>query len=104
MNIPIVTELTPEQRRQLASEKLDRFFSTVPPDVRERVQSLPRRVAQMNARIPVKLQEVLRTANLIFAHAGKFAACARGCGHCCHVSVPIADFEAKYMGDRKSVV
>jgi uncharacterized protein len=99
MKIPVVTEITPEHRRALATEKLDHFFSSVPADLRERVTSLPKRIAQMNARISIKLQEVLRTADLIFAHAGKFAACARGCGHCCHVHVPIADFEAQYIGD-----
>ncbi|TSA49641.1 MAG: YkgJ family cysteine cluster protein [Nitrosomonadales bacterium] len=99
MKIPIVAEYTPEQRRELASEKLDGFFSSVPAELRARVTSLPKRISQMNARTSVKLQEVLRTADLIFAHAGKYAACARGCGHCCHVSVPIADFEAQYMED-----
>ena len=83
----------------MASDKLDRFFSSVPADLRERVTFLPKRISQMNARVSVKLQEVLRTADIIFAHAGKFAACARGCGHCCHVHVPIADFEAQYIGD-----
>lgn len=100
MSIPIVTELLPEQRRKLATDKLDKFFSTVPADIKERVQSLPKRIAQMNARVSVKLQEILRTADLIFSFAGKFAACARGCGHCCHVHVPIADFEAQFIADR----
>ena len=94
-----MTEFSLEQRRALASDKLDQFFSSVPADLRERVTSLPKRISQMNARTSVKLQEVLRTADLIFAHAGQFAACARGCGHCCYVHVPIADFEAQYMGD-----
>jgi Fe-S-cluster containining protein len=99
MKIPVMTEMSPEQRRILASEKLDTFFSSVPPDLRQRVTSLPKRISQMNARTSIKLQEVLRTADLIFAYAGNFAACARGCGHCCHVHVPIADFEAKYIED-----
>jgi len=93
-----MTEFPLEQKRAMASDKLDRFFSSVPAELRERVTSLPKRISQMNARISVKLQEVLRTADLIFAHAGKFAICARGCGHCCHVHIPIADFEAQYMG------
>ncbi len=94
-----MTEFPLEQRHAIASDKLDRFFSSVPADLRECVTSLPRRISQMNARISVKLQEVLRTADLIFAHAGKFAICARGCGHCCHVHVPITDFEAQYIGN-----
>lgn len=98
-----MTEFSLEQRRALASDKLDRFFGSVPADLRTRVTSLPKRIAQMNARLSVKLQEVLRTADLIFAHAGQFAACARGCGHCCHVHVPIADFEAHYIGDHIGV-
>ncbi len=97
MTIPIKAGYTPEQRRQLASTKLDQFFGSVPPDLYQRVVSLPKRIAQMNARTAIKLQEVLRTADLIFKHAEPFAACARGCGHCCHVHVPIADFEAQYI-------
>lgn len=95
MTIPVHEELTLEQRRQRASEHLAHFFATIPAAIRERVQSLPRRIAQMNARLPVKLQEVLHTADLIFGHAGQYAACARGCDHCCHVHVPITDFEAQ---------
>lgn len=91
--------IAPEQRRTLASQKLDQFFNSVPADLRERVVSLPKRIAQMNARAPLKLHEILRTADLIFDYAGQFAACARGCGHCCHVHVPIADFEARHIGD-----
>ncbi len=92
-------EITLQQRYELASDNLDRFFNSVPAEIRDRVTSLPARISQMNARIPVKLQELLSTADLIFNHAGQFAACARGCGHCCHVHVPIADFEAQYIGD-----
>jgi Fe-S-cluster containining protein len=33
-------------------------------------------------------------------HAQKFAACRMGCGHCCYVSVPITDFEARYIGEK----
>lgn len=101
--VPEMMELSSDQRRHLASEKLDTFFRTVPQDVREQVVSLPKKVSRMNARTPVKLGEVLRTADRIFSHAGKFAACARGCGHCCHVHVPITDFEAKYIGDHLGV-
>ena len=103
MTIPVHEILTPEQRRQRASEHLDHFFATIPPALREHVQSLPKRIAQMNARLSVKLQEVLRTADLIFHHAGKYAACSRGCGHCCHVYVPITDFEAHTMGQHIGV-
>lgn len=98
MSIPISPEVSAEDRRRLASEKLDRFFGTVPAEIRQSVQSLPQRIERLNARVPVKLQEILRTADQIFNYAGQFAACARGCGHCCHVHVPIADFEAQYIG------
>ena len=99
MKIPVAVEYTPERRHQLASDKPDHFFSNVPPEISARVQSLPSRIAKMNARISIKLQEILRTADLILSKAGEYAACARGCGHCCHVHVPIADFEAQYIGD-----
>lgn len=99
MKTAIVAEYTPEQRRELASEKLDSFFGSVPPELKERVNSLPARISKMNARTAVKLQEVLRTTDELFAHADGFVACAKGCGHCCHVSVPIADFEARYIAD-----
>lgn len=92
-----VTFYTPEQRRAMAAAKLDAFFASVPPALRADVLELPRRISRMNAGVLVKLQEVLRTADRILEHAGRYAACTRGCGHCCHVHVPIADFEARYI-------
>jgi len=103
MTIPIHRDVTPEQRQRLASEKLDRFFGSVPPELKASVVSLPQRIRQMNVRISLKLQEVLRTADRIFAHAGQYAVCARGCGHCCHVHVPIADFEAQFIAERVGI-
>lgn len=97
MSTSTITVYTPQQRRAMASAKRDAFFGSVPDDLRAEVVSLPRRISQMNASAQVKLQEVLRTADRIFDHAGQFAACTRGCGHCCHVHVPIADFEAQYI-------
>ncbi len=98
-----MAERTPQQTRQYAEPNLDKFFSSVSPELKAHVVSLPQRIAKMNARPVIKLVEVLNTADKIFDHAGKFAACARGCGHCCHVSVPITEFEAHYMGDKLGI-
>jgi len=91
---------TPAETRACADQNLDKFFSTVSPELKTHVVSLPQRLAKMNARPVIKLVEVLNTADKIFDHASKFAACARGCGHCCYVSVPITEFEAHYIGDK----
>lgn len=98
-----MTDRTPEQTRRYADANLDKFFESVPQDIRAQVVSLPQRVAKMNARYAIKLKAVLHTADQIFDHAGKFAACARGCGHCCHVSVPITVAEAQVMGQQLGV-
>jgi Fe-S-cluster containining protein len=95
-----MSELTPEQRRIRASAKLDDFFSSVEPELKAHVVSLPQRISKMNARRDIKLQEVLNTADRIMAHAASFAACKKGCSHCCYVSVPITDFEARYLGEK----
>jgi uncharacterized protein len=98
-----MADRTPEQTRQYAEPNLDKFFNTVTPALKAHVVSLPQRISKMNARPVIKLKEVLNTADQIFDYAGKFAACARGCGHCCHVSVPITAFEARYMGDNLNI-
>ena len=98
-----MTVRTPEETRQYADAKLDEFFESVTPALKAHVVSLPKRITQISARPVVKLKEVLNTADQIFDHAGKFAACARGCGHCCHVSVPITQFEARYMGENLGI-
>jgi Fe-S-cluster containining protein len=103
MTTKTIPVYTTEQRRALASEKLDRFFETVPADIKNHVVALPKQLGKMNARVGLKLQEALRTADAIFDHAGQYAACARGCGHCRHVHVPIADFEAQFIADRIGV-
>jgi hypothetical protein len=94
----------PEQTRQYADVKLNEFFNSVPLELKTHVITLPKRITQISARPVVRLKEVLSTADQIFGLAGKFAACARGCGHCCYVSVPITQFEARYMGENLGIV
>ena len=94
---------TPAETRAYAEPNLDKFFNSVSPELKAHVVSLPQRISKMNARPVIKLKEILNTADQIFDYAGKFAACARGCGHCCHVSVPITAFEAQYMGDKLGI-
>ena len=98
-----MTNRTPEETRQYADVKLDGFFASVTPELKAHVVSLPKRITQISARPVIRLKEVLNTADQIFDQAGKFAACARGCGHCCHVSVPITQFEANYMGENLGI-
>ena len=98
-----MTVRTLDETRQYAEAKLDEFFESVSPAFKAHVVSLPKRITQISARLEVKLKEVLNTADQIFGHAGKFAACARGFGHCCHVSVPITQFEARYMGNNLGI-
>ena len=98
-----MTNRTPEETRQYADVKLDEFFASVTPELKAHVVSLPKRITQISARPVIRLKEVLNTADQIFDQAGKFAACARGCGHCCHVSVPITQFEANYMGENLGI-
>jgi Fe-S-cluster containining protein len=90
---------TPAETRAYANVKMDEFFNTVPSELKAQVVALPQKIQHMNARPIIKLKEVLNTADKIFEHAGKFAACARGCGHCCHVSVPITEFEAQMIAE-----
>ncbi len=98
-----MADRTPAETCAYANVKMDEFFVSVPQELKAHVVSLPQRLSKMNARPVIKLVEVLNTADTIFDHAGKFAACARGCGHCCHVSVPISEFEARYMGDKLGI-
>jgi uncharacterized protein len=98
-----LTERTPEETRAFADANLDKFYESVTPELKNHVTSLPKRITQISARPVIRLKEVLNTADQIFDHAGKFAACARGCGHCCHVSVPITQFEANYMGENLGI-
>lgn len=95
---------TPQQTQEYADKQLDAFFNSVTPELKAHVVSLPKRITQISARPVIRLKEVLNTADQIFDHAGKFAACARGCGHCCHVSVPITQFEARFMGENLGII
>jgi Fe-S-cluster containining protein len=99
-----MSQRRPEQTRQYADVKLDEFFKSVPPELKKHVVTLPKRIKEISARPVIRLKEVLSTADQIFDHAGKFAACERGCGHCCHVSVPITQFEAIYMGENIGIL
>ncbi len=94
---------TPAETHAYANVKMDEFFASVPAELRAHVVALPKRVTQVSARPVIRLKEVLDTADQIFDHAGKFAACARGCGHCCHVSVPITELEARFMGEHLGI-
>jgi Fe-S-cluster containining protein len=94
---------TPAETHAYANVRMDEFFASVPTELKAHVVTLPKRVKQISARPVIRLQEVLNTADQIFDHAGKFAACARGCGHCCHVSVPITAMEAEWMGENLGI-
>jgi len=98
-----LTDRSPAETKAFADKQLDAFFESVTPELKAHVTSLPKRITQISARPVIRLKEVLNTADQIFDHAGKFAACARGCGHCCHVSVPITQFEARYMGENLGI-
>jgi uncharacterized protein len=98
-----MAERTPQETQAFANQQMDAFFEGVSPELKAQVVSLPKRVKQVSAVPVVRLQEMLKTADAIFDFAGNFAACARGCGHCCHVSVPITAMEAKWMGERLGV-
>jgi uncharacterized protein len=98
-----MTDRTPQQTQAYADKQLDAFFDSVTPELKTHVTSLPKRITQISARPVIRLKEVLNTADQIFDQAGKYAACARGCGHCCHVSVPITQFEARYMGENLGI-
>jgi Fe-S-cluster containining protein len=98
-----MTARTPKETQAFADKQLDAFFESVTPELKAHVTSLPKRITQISARPVIRLKEVLNTADQIFDQAGKFAACARGCGHCCHVSVPITQFEARYMGENLGI-
>jgi uncharacterized protein len=98
-----MTTRTPEETKVFADKQLDAFFDSVTPELKNHVTSLPKRIKNISARPVIRLKEILNTADQIFDQAGKFAACARGCGHCCHVSVPITQFEARYMGENLGI-
>jgi uncharacterized protein len=98
-----MSDRTLQETQAFANQQMDAFFEGVTPELKAHVVSLPKRVKQVSAIPVVRLQEVLSTADQIFDFAGKFAACARGCGHCCHVSVPITAMEAKWMGERLNI-
>jgi Fe-S-cluster containining protein len=98
-----MTARTLKETQAFADKQLDAFFESVTPELKAHVTSLPKRITQISARPVIRLKEVLNTADQIFDQAGKFAACARGCGHCCHVSVPITQFEARYMGENLGI-
>lgn len=71
-----MTVRTPEETRQYADAKLGECFESVTPALKAHEASLPKRITQISAWPVVKLKEVLNTANQIFDHMGKFAACA----------------------------
>lgn len=94
-----MTERTPEEARLFALPKNDAFFNGLSPQLNAYVESLPQRMVVMNARAPIKLGEILKTADLAFSSTNTYSACRKGCSHCCYQAVPIANFEARYIGE-----
>jgi Fe-S-cluster containining protein len=88
-----------ELRRIRASNQLDDFFKNISPELKAFVEALPQRIAKKNARPAIKLKEILLTADRLYSYANGFAACKKGCSYCCHLSIPIYAFEARFIGE-----
>lgn len=94
-----MTERSPEQTSSYGKARNNEFHNSLSPELNKFVESLPQRIDAMNAKTSVKIREVHKTADLIFSEAAKFAVCSKGCSHCCYQAIPIAIYEARYIGE-----
>lgn len=94
-----MTDRTPDETRRFALPKNEAFLDGLSPQLKAHVESLPKRIEVMNARASVKLAEIHKTADLVYSQASAHSACVKGCSHCCYQAIPIASFEARYIGE-----
>jgi Fe-S-cluster containining protein len=98
-----MAERSPEQSAEVGEARINAFSAEVLPAEWKELRELPRRIQTANARAASKLKQIYAVADKVFGHAGAHAACAKGCGHCCHLTVPITAAEARVIGERIGV-
>jgi len=91
------------EMHETGSRRIEAFIEGIPDSVREESERLPQQLKTMNASASAKIRRVHEMTDRIFSSAGPFIACARGCTHCCYVSVPISPAEAAYIGEHIGV-
>jgi len=98
-----MTDRDPAETHRIGEARLASFTAGIPAEVRAEAERLPRQLELMNASPAAKIRRVHAMTDRIFSTAGPLVACARGCAHCCYVSVPISRAEAAYIGERIGV-
>ncbi len=84
----------------VASERrLTAFVNTLPKEIAEQEDALPKELARLNSSPRVKLRKVYQLLDKIGAAAESNVACGKGCSDCCKMNVTISDIEASQIAE-----
>lgn len=89
MKRPTTDEFTKAQDRSKA------FIAVIPPELAAEEDSLPRKIASLNASTKSKLGHIYRLVDEVSKVRAPFVACREGCASCCRMNVTIFSFEAE---------
>lgn len=97
MQKPTSDEFTRAQDRSKA------FVAAIPPELAAAEDSLPKKIASLNASLKSKLGQIYRLVDEVSKVRAPFVACKKGCASCCKMNVTISSLEAEQIFAATSV-
>lgn len=98
MNLPTNDQLA------RASERRDAFIAAIPPELAAAEDSLPRKIASLNASVKSKLGHIYRLVDEVSKVRAPFVACREGCASCCKMNVTISSLEAERISKATGLI
>lgn len=98
--LPHVVRLRLEVAGATAQRPLEAFNATLGKALRERIETTVQRILAGKMKRRAGLLALWTIADEVGVRAARFAACRRGCAHCCHTPVAIAPAEARLIAER----
>lgn len=77
-----------------AQNKSKAFIAAIPPELAEAEDSLPQKIASLNASTKSKLGHIYRLVDDVSKVRAPFVACKEGCASCCKMNVTTSSLEA----------
>lgn len=92
---------TPEHHPDfdVGQQRSNAFIQSVPQHLKTQEDTIPQRLANLNASPKTKLRQVYKLIDEIAQYRKPFVACKPACSDCCHINVSITALEAQQLAE-----
>jgi len=95
---------TRKDTQETAKKNYEAFLAAIPVEVHRREEKLVGILRSMNAKPMVKLAQIRKLVETLFAYADGHVVCKAGCAYCCHLKIEVSRLEAEYIGEKTGVI